>query len=188
MPSEKYASPHQRRENATVGRNIPRRRDCYICGSQQHLSFETMGPRRTNEKWIYIAIVHSSLVPKLKDNEGIRIFLTPEFGKQIEAKVCRMTIYFKNFDNNIFNSVDRLVAVTAQLNIPCLVTPELHELLTNSEDGEIDCSGGAHEERKVLPVYFETKEERIGEKTPPDRQAPERLREKTNEQRRKRRS
>ncbi|GFQ89147.1 hypothetical protein TNCT_597961 [Trichonephila clavata] len=55
-------------------------------------------------------------------------------------------------------------------------------LLTKPADGGIGGSGGAHEERKVLAICFETKE-RTGEKTPPGRQAPEWLREKTNEPR-----
>ncbi|GFR29947.1 retrovirus-related Pol polyprotein from transposon opus [Trichonephila clavata] len=111
-----------------------------------------------------IAVVHSSLVPRLKDKEGSRIVLTPAFGKKIDAKVCSVSIYFKNCDNNLFTSLYTLVAVTDQLNVPCLVTPGIHELLTKPADGGIGGSGEAHEEKKVLAVHFETKE-RTGEKT-----------------------
>ncbi|GFR21930.1 RNase H domain-containing protein, partial [Trichonephila clavata] len=109
---------------------------------------------------------HSSFVPRLKDKDGSRIFLTPAFGKQIEAKVCSVTIYFKNCDNNLYTIV---VAVTDQMNVPCLVTPEIRQLLTKPKEGG---SGGAFKERKVLTVYFETEEECIEKKTPPGRQAP----------------
>ncbi|GFQ94092.1 retrovirus-related Pol polyprotein from transposon opus [Trichonephila clavata] len=130
-----------------------------------------------------IAIVNSSLVPKLKEKEGSRIVLTPAFGKQIEAKVCHVTIYFKNYDSNLFNIVDTLVAVTNQLNVLCLVTPKIHQLLTNPAEGEIGSSGGVHEEGKALALHFETEEECIGEKTPPGHQAQEQLGEKTKEPR-----
>ncbi|GFT16897.1 uncharacterized protein TNCV_3193631 [Trichonephila clavipes] len=110
-----------------------------------------------------IALVHSSLVPKLKNKKESKIFFNSAFGKQIEAKVCCMIIYFKNYDNNLSISVNTLVAVTDQYNVPCLVTPEIHGLLTNSP----------HEERKVQVVHFETKEECIGENIPPKRSSAE---------------
>ncbi|GFQ65601.1 hypothetical protein TNCT_460061 [Trichonephila clavata] len=48
MPSERYVPPPQRRGNVIAGRNIPRRRDCYICGSQQHLARQCPDGRMKN--------------------------------------------------------------------------------------------------------------------------------------------
>ncbi|GBO25935.1 hypothetical protein AVEN_231234-1 [Araneus ventricosus] len=81
-----------------------------------------------------ISIIHSSLIPDLKDQEGSKILQTPAFGGQIEAKICRVSIYYKNSGNNLFNNVDTLIAVTDKLNVPCLITPGIYELLAHSAD------------------------------------------------------
>ncbi|GFR33402.1 retrovirus-related Pol polyprotein from transposon opus [Trichonephila clavata] len=208
MVSEKYVPPHQRKENATARRNIPRQRDCYICGSQQHLarrcpkermkngftqssrnSIANSSANDTTNREAAVATVESSYL-QLEPNQNIvnplkriPIFIDSReidaiivSGSQIAVIHSSLVPRLKDKEGNT------LVAVTDQLNVPCLVTPEIHELLTKPADGGIGGSGGAHEERKVLAVHFETNE-RTGEKTPPGRHVPERLREKTNEPR-----
>ncbi|GBN35789.1 hypothetical protein AVEN_79540-1 [Araneus ventricosus] len=105
-----------------------------------------------------ISIVHSSLIPDLQDQERSKILLTPAFGGQREAKICRVSIYYKNSGNNLFNNVDTLIAVTDKLNVPCLITPGIYELLVNSAD---DIShvfdGEINSEQKALTLHSEAK-------------------------------
>ncbi|GBO40905.1 hypothetical protein AVEN_129754-1 [Araneus ventricosus] len=105
-----------------------------------------------------ISIVHSSPIPDLQDQEESKILLTPAFGGQIEAKICRVSIYYKNSGNNFFNNVDTLITVTDKLNVPCLITPGIYELLANSED---DIShvfdGEIHSKREALTLHSEVK-------------------------------
>ncbi|GBN19665.1 hypothetical protein AVEN_48056-1 [Araneus ventricosus] len=195
--SEKYVPPHQRREISRRDNGIPKRKECFVCGSLLHLARECPDKRKRNEfvpkqndKNIHknsnknrsanqeavvakvdsshlqsesvqnlvtplkkiniyihskeieaiidsgtqISIVHSSLIPDLQDQEGSKILLTPAFGGQIEAKICRVSIYYKNSGNNLFNNVDTLISVTDKLNVPCLITPGIYKLLVHSAD------------------------------------------------------
>ncbi|KFM62755.1 Dolichyldiphosphatase 1, partial [Stegodyphus mimosarum] len=58
-----------------------------------------------------------------------------ESRQPIEARVCRIPIYYKNHGSELLNSMDTLVAVTDKPNVRHLITPEIHELLLNP-DGE----------------------------------------------------
>ncbi|GBO43898.1 hypothetical protein AVEN_57696-1 [Araneus ventricosus] len=112
-----------------------------------------------------ISIVHSSLIPDLQDQEGSKILLTPAFGGQIEAKICRVSIYYKNSGNNLFNNVDTLIAVTDKLNVPCLITPGIYELLVNSADDFSHQSSEGVGEEQLLEQPIEVRRSDVSPST-----------------------
>ncbi|GBN26143.1 hypothetical protein AVEN_181004-1 [Araneus ventricosus] len=81
-----------------------------------------------------ISIIHSTLVPDLQDKDESNILLTLAFSGQIEEKICRFSNYYKKCGNNSFNSKDTLNTVADKLNVPCLLTPRIYEVLVNSVD------------------------------------------------------
>ncbi|GBM40453.1 hypothetical protein AVEN_122660-1 [Araneus ventricosus] len=103
---------------------------------------------KQGEKW---------LRPQELDQEGSKILLTPAFGGQIEAKICRVSIYYKNSGNNLFNNVDTLIAVTDKLNVPCLITPGIYELLVHSAGISHLFDDEINSERKALTLHSEAK-------------------------------
>ncbi|GBL76956.1 hypothetical protein AVEN_12628-1 [Araneus ventricosus] len=104
-----------------------------------------------------ISIVHSSLIPDLQDKEGSKILLTAAFGGQRGAKICRVSIYYKNNGNNLFNNVDTLIAVTDKLNVPCLITPGIYELLVYSADISRLFDDEINNRKKALTLHSKAK-------------------------------
>ncbi|GBL96883.1 hypothetical protein AVEN_118991-1, partial [Araneus ventricosus] len=78
--------------------------------------------------------------------------------KLFQAFDSHTASHILNSGNNLFNNVDTLIAVTDELNVSCLITPGIYELLVHSADNIFHLfDDELNNERKVLTLHSEAK-------------------------------
>ncbi|GBM06639.1 hypothetical protein AVEN_133973-1, partial [Araneus ventricosus] len=77
-----------------------------------------------------ISILNTALIPDVEIEEKGKIILESAFKERVEAKLAVLPVHYKNPDDCLFYSSSILFALTDKLNIPCLITPDVYNSLT----------------------------------------------------------
>ncbi|GBN42406.1 hypothetical protein AVEN_69308-1, partial [Araneus ventricosus] len=77
-----------------------------------------------------ISILNTALIPGVEIEEKGKIILESAFKERVEAKLAVLPVHYKNPDDCLFYSSNILFALTDKLNIPCLITPDVYNSLT----------------------------------------------------------